>query len=332
MVQQDKRFYSVNTSTNSITLLATAPLPGFVVPTGALNTTLYSYTSDSKYVAIVYCNDSVGFTSRLAVFDATTGALVSFVDGLVGFSNGANFFNLCGSGKHGSGSRKHGSSVDTYISVGATALEASVFPNVSFKAPSIWYIYKFNATSGTLALVSSIDQPQFIDSATPFTYKCGSSTLISVTTSLALNPNEPTVFQPSAFANPPNTFIPGDDKNRKFYSFDGRNVTLLSAQHIDVLDANGGFYPNGKAIAYGEGVGSAGNSIQPIGFAQALDFVSLKVKKHSITFKPIFETTSLPGGPSFPYFSANGTWLIVGGSTLPTGTAVNGIALFQIVK
>lgn len=297
-------------------------LPGFLAPSGAMNCDRFSFSPDGKLVAIIYVNDVSdpnNVTSRLIILDASGNQLteVTHFDGLTGFSNGSNWFELC-----------DGSSSSLFVTLGATSFASDAkFSFTDFHAPGNFYIFNFK--NNTLKLNKVIEQPQFIEQAVGFNFECNDKTLIYVGTALSLNPNEETIYNDSAFhgglaaqAN----FTPPNSNNRRIYEFDGKHLKLVYQKHIDGSSRGAAFFPSEKLIAIGQTAGQL-RLLKPFrtANAQMINFFDIEgsdnSKKGKLSDKRnkvnlVVDQEAIPSSYSSQslLFSANKRWFLNTGS------------------
>ena len=295
----------------------------------SLNISKLGITHDNHYALISYINTvstTPSYESVLKIIDLTTNPLtvVSAVT-FVGFSNGAYFFQLK-DGHH----RKQ-----TYVVLPSTGEDSVTFANI---APAQIAFYRLD--SGILTPVGTpISQPQFVNSAVPFTYKLGRKILIAVTTWLAVLPGAPTVYDLSQTV--PSNSLNGETEELRIYEFDGNNAHLVFKKSLDNFAYDVAWFPDGKhlAVILQAGFTNLNNiacsgtfyySTTNPGIFQIYD-VTASGKRH-VDLKPNDFPRVAPGGFAIIEFSKNGKWLILGGGGPTFPSDVFSTNLYRVEK
>lgn len=308
------RVFTFDFTTNTFVLVGTPLIFTDVnVSTLSLNISKFGITPDNHYAIISYINTvstTPSFESVLKIIDLTTNPLiVTSVVTFIGFSNGAYFFQL----KDGHHHRQ------IYVVLPSTGEDPVTFANI---APAQIAFYRLD--NGILTPVGTpILQPQFVNSAVPFTYKVGRKILIAVTTWLAVLPGQPTVYDSSQLV-PPNSdnSLNGETEELRIYEFDGDSARLVFKKSLDNYVYDVAWFPDGQHLAV----------ILQAGFTNLLNITCSGTFYYATTNPGIFQIYDVtakgkhhvdltpddfprvaPGVFAIMEFSKNGKWFIIGG-------------------
>ncbi len=258
-----------------------------------------TFSDDGTLVAMSYLTDSTVTPQQsilhvLSTIDLSTVASIPFDGG----SNGPFFFSL----------NKNGTK-RTFITLTSFENFTFAFGDPTATAPSLLYV--FELVGSTLNLVDTAFLPQASLSG-PTVSMCGEQALIGIGTNLAvIAPEE------SLFVSPTSSFINTDNRELRFYTFDGSNLELQTAQSTGITTYSPVFYPLSSLVLVNQ---------------QALDgqpsFFNL-FKKHK-THLELEERTHLSAPFFSGAFSDNGKWLLVTGSD--ENSALFDVALYRVCK
>lgn len=138
-------------------------------------------------------------------------------------------------------------------------------------------------------------------------------TQIIVSTTLALLPNQKSVFQRTGHSQ---TQLPGDNHNIREYVFDGKSLRLVAEEQTDTPCLVSNFSSDGKTFAV-----IKGTSGQTVGIPSNLFYASFFKATRDCKdgkFIPLDGTITTTGLPSFN-FSLDGKWIIVAGENNVSG-------------
>ena len=360
------RLFQIN---NFITPSATLLIQG-IIP-GGLSGGIF--TDDNRFIIISYTTALDGVL-HLAVLETSTLTILSVVDiqpspvGSPPFpnnnkavSNGPQTFQLCTKNRSkdnedhkdngcGCGSRHKHKNKDydskyrskNYVVFGYATLFGPIGLTPSFIAPAVFQVYRISSV-GQLFLIDQVNQPQFPVAYFGLSTKSG-KTRILVGDRPALLLNQVTIFQNTTNIQ---TFIPGDNKNLKLYSFNGRNLKLKAEKGFDEGAIVSNFYPeensDGHLFAVARSTGGQVNIPSQLGIISFFNISPGHCDNcdndncpRKLEINPIEDTFFTPPFASSPLFGENGKWLVVGGGNQVTqnggAPGIFNINLYRIKK
>jgi len=306
------------------------------IQTLSLNVSKFSFSFDNHYLVVSYINSTdpqhlTGVTKLLDISNPFNIIVTSTVP-FNGFSNGASFFEL---------SSYH--SIKSYLIIPSTNAIGSTFTSLRFVAPAQIQIFRI-LKNGLLRFLDSTFLPQLIYAAEPFNYKCTDKTYIIVTNQVSFIPGHPVPFDSiltNATSSGITPFPPFTNDNTQLHIFQftrrRQRLKLIINENINTSVRDIAWYPNGKfflaSVVASPFVLSQTLPTNPLVFFSIVQPILLVLYKFNID--SITTLNEFHVGPTAPsnYFSANGSWLIVGGgSGVGAATDIVSTSLYKVIN
>jgi hypothetical protein len=239
-------------------------------------------SSNGKFIFLGYALKGGGYTYLLLNAE-TLKTVYTFPSGMI--ISRAHFFAL---------TNKMGN-VKDYLILGGYSGVSGVAPALS--------IYKIKGE--TPVLIDSIAQPQSVFSIDAYNYKPLTETLITIGNGDVITPKSPIFNFPELI-----TGIPGDDKNVRFYKFNGKCLSLFYAFHTNILNPIIRLLPQkGYFLLHSDSLPGV-DSIEQFKFKDNHPYVKVRSQLTGSVSGVVFPSVSdnnylLIGGASGPEFLAN---------------------------
>lgn len=256
------------------------------------------FTDDNKFLVITYNSDSSLYLVVLSVPTLDIVYIDAFhppIDVDILLTNGAYIFSISGV---------------NYVILGyAGSTDISTNMTPLWLPPAVFRIFKMNK-HGELKAIERVQLPQF-----PTTFSTRSSGLGSVEILVgmrqSLDTNELTIFQNSSNIR---TFIPGDNKNFKRYSFTVMSRNYSDEYYLRLIDDKefgyginvGQFYHDTQIYSISSSIGGQVNLPTQLSFVSFYNDRTLIVNE--------FVTTA---GVALPVFSHDGKYMFMSGGNSP---------------